>query len=74
MHIATRFKFDYPLKIGYLWHLNEKKYLFRKSNRYKLSRFEVYIRMGLYQTKKRDLRLAIHSTQIVVIPSRAFVP
>lgn len=26
---TTRLKFNYPLKIDYLWHLNEKKYLFR---------------------------------------------
>lgn len=30
MHITTRFKCDYPLKMNYLWHLNEKKYSFRE--------------------------------------------
>lgn len=49
MHITTRFKCDYPLKIGYFWHLNEKKSQFMKSNRYILSRFEVYIRIGVHE-------------------------
>ena len=49
MHITTRFKCDYPLKIDHLKHLNEKKSQFMKSNSCILSRFEVYIRIGVHE-------------------------